>query len=101
MSLGEVKTEVEQQLGLLLEIIEFQSGHGGFGVGSAPGIELSSGGHIRVVVGINQIELLFFLLAREDGQSLVYPAVQIGAGDTEIDPIVSVMVDTVAEDEIV
>src|SRR5438445_769287 len=101
MSLGEVKTEIEQGSGPLFEVGEFGEGHCGFGVGPGSGVEFARGSHVKIVVGIDIIEDLLLFFGREVGTLLVNPTVQIRAGDAEPGPIIGVMGNAVMENEVV
>ncbi len=101
MGFGQDGAEVEEALGLPLEIGKLDQGRRRGGIRSDGGFDAMSGGEVFVVSGINEIKHLPFCLGGKNRALVIDPFIERLALHLEMGPGIGVMIDPVTENEVV
>src|SRR5689334_19537997 len=101
MGISQLEAEIEDETRLFFESGEAVEIQRGLGIGAHLGLKLTHLHHIKIVVGVDQVENLLFLFGDEDRSLQINPLIQICAGDSEKGQFVGVVINTEAEDGIV
>src|SRR5262245_33919270 len=101
MGRGQFEPEIEHALGLRFEIGKIAEACGRVSVRANLLFHLAGGAHVKIVIGVNLVENLFFPLGGENRTLLVYPMVEVGAADLETFQVAVVVVQAESKDSIV
>ena len=88
-------------LRLLFEIREFTERRRGLGAGLDTCANVAGRGHVVIVVGVDQIQDQLFPIAGKDGPLFINPTIHFFARFRKLCPIVGVMINAVAQNEVV